>query len=55
MNNKLILKHLKNNPSYFKWGKERLAKKFNCNVEDISNIVKKLSQKRKEYLRNLTF
>ena len=52
---KLIKSHLTNNPSYFKWGNTRLAAKFNCSEEDISNIVKKLAKKKQEYLRNLTF
>ena len=55
MEKKQIRKHLKSNPSYFKWGVERLAKRFNCDEQTISNIVKKLSQDKKDYLRNLTF
>ena len=52
---KKIQKHLKNNKSYFKWGNERLAAKYSCSIEDISNIVKKLRKVKEEYLRNLNF
>jgi Mor family transcriptional regulator len=52
---KKIQKHLKSNPSYFKWSNERLAKKYTCSIEDISNIVKKLRKEKAEYLRNLNF
>lgn len=52
---KIIKNHLINNPSYFKWSNKRLASKYHCTEEDISNIVKKLAKKKEEYLRNLNF
>jgi hypothetical protein len=42
---------LTQNPSYLKWGKERLANKFNCSPRTISNIVKNLSDIKENYLR----
>lgn len=52
---KKIKNHLKNKPSYLKWGNTRLAEKFNCSTEDISNIVKKLKKTKKEYIKSLNF
>jgi hypothetical protein len=48
-----IEQHLLANPSFFKWGESRLAKKYGCSVRTIRYIVKKLEQQKQKYLRNL--
>lgn len=48
-----IMTHLILNPSYFKWGSERLANKFTCSARTIRSIVKKLDSVKENYLRNL--
>lgn len=48
-----ISDHLTQNPSYFKWSPERLAKKYNCKPRTVSNIVKSLYSVKQDYLRNL--
>lgn len=46
-----IANHLKKNPSYLKWGKERLAKRFGCSVKTMTNIVESLSKVKARYLK----
>lgn len=48
-----IENHLVTNPSYFKWGATRLARKFNCSEKTIKSIIKKLEPFKESYLRNL--
>lgn len=48
-----IQNHLVTNPSYFKWGAARLAKKFNCSEKTIRTIVKNLGPIKENYLRSL--
>lgn len=48
-----IENHLVTNPSYFKWGASRLAKKFNCSERTIRTIVRKLEPIKENYLRSV--
>lgn len=45
-----IKQHLIDNPSYFKWGAERLAKKYNCSLRTIHSILRKNNSIRENYL-----
>lgn len=48
-----IKQHLSNNPSYFKWSDERLARKYGCSLITIRSIIRNLRVERENYLRNL--
>lgn len=48
-----ITQHLVENNSYFKWSNERLANKFSCSEQRISNIINLLDPIKQQYLRNL--
>jgi len=53
MTKEQIRQHLTENPSFFKWGRERLANKYGCSVKTISLIVQDLGKTKTKYLRNL--
>jgi hypothetical protein len=45
---------LKANPSYLKWGAERLANKFNVELETIERICKRLRNVKRDYIASLS-
>lgn len=51
--NQSITSFLKSNPSYLKWGPQRLADKFGVEVDTISRICKRLKNFKREYIASL--
>lgn len=50
---KKITTFLTSNPSYLKWGNERLAEKFGCSVKTIQRLKKELSEVKRNYIASL--
>ena len=50
---KKIKNHLKTNPSYLKWGVERLASKFGCSQRTMKNVLTDLTHFKQNYLESL--
>mgnify|MGYP003535001415 CR=1 FL=1 len=50
---KKIKNHLKQNPSYLKWGVTRLANRFNCSERTMKTIVNELKEVKQAYMSEL--
>lgn len=50
---KRIKTHLTKNPSYLKWGAERIAEKFGCSVQTAKRIKKELYDITQSYRASL--
>lgn len=46
-----IKNHLRQKPSYLKWGVKRLANEFGCSVKTMTEIVQSLSKVKANYLK----